>query len=207
MIISMSELLIFTNRALCQEPFEERIRHLAQMRPAGIVLREKDLPEAKYKILARRIMEICSAYDTPCILHSYTSVAAELNCDAIHLPLHLLRALTAKERSSFQILGASCHSVSEAQEAERLGCTYLTAGHIFATDCKKGLPGRGLGFLEEVCSHVSIPVYAIGGIHASNCSMVRRAGAFGICVMSGAMVCENIPEYLAGLEVHHETKP
>lgn len=41
----------------------------------------------------------------------------------------------------------------------------MTAGHIFATDCKKGLPPRGLDFLKNVCDAVLIPVYAIGGIN------------------------------------------
>lgn len=50
------------------------------------------------------------------------------------------------------------------KEAEQLGASYLTAGHIYATDCKRGLPPRGLGFLKEVCREVSIPVYGIGGI-------------------------------------------
>ena len=49
-------------------------------------------------------------------------------------------------------------------EAERLGATYVTAGHIFTTDCKKGLPPRGLDFLKNVCDAVTIPVYGIGGI-------------------------------------------
>ena len=41
-------------------------------------------------------------------------------------------------------------------EAERLGATYVTAGHIFTTDCKKGLPPRGLDFLKNVCDAVTI---------------------------------------------------
>ena len=40
----------------------------------------------------------------------------------------------------------------------------MTAGHIYVTDCMKGLAPRGLGFLKDVCSTVNVPVYAIGGI-------------------------------------------
>ena len=35
------------------------------------------------------------------------------------------------------ILGCSVHSVEDAIEAEKLGASYLTAGHIFATDCRE----------------------------------------------------------------------
>ena len=67
---------------------------------------------------------------------------------------------------------------------------------FFDTDCKKGLPGRGLDFLKAVCSSVSIPVYAIGGISPKNFSMVRNVGANGGCIMSSAMNCTNPQEYL-----------
>ena len=69
-----------------------------------------------------------------------------------------------EEKKKFTKIGISIHSVEEAKEAEQLGASYLTAGHIYATDCKRGLPPRGLGFLKEVCREVSIPVYGIGGI-------------------------------------------
>ena len=39
---------------------------------------------------------------------------------------------------------------------------------MFATDCKKDLPPRGLEFLRAVCAAVSVPLYAIGGISAEN---------------------------------------
>ena len=115
---------------------------------------------------------------------------------AIHLPIHLLRALSAEKKAKFRVIGASCHSVEEAKEAEQLGCTYITAGHIFETDCKRGLQPRGLEFLRSVCSQVSVPVYAIGGINAHNIVSVRSAGASGVCTMSGLMQCENPAEYL-----------
>ena len=69
----------------------------------------------------------------------------------------------------------------------------MIAGHIYATDCKKGLPPRGLEFLEEICRSVSLPVYAIGGIRLDRKQIEKTlaAGARGVCVMSGAMTCES----------------
>ena len=39
----------------------------------------------------------------------------------------------------FETVGVSVHSADEAVLAEKMGATYVTAGHIFATDCKKVL--------------------------------------------------------------------
>ena len=175
----------------------ERIDKLAKAQPKGIVLREKDLPASEYKSLAKAVLEICDKHNVTCILHSFADIAEELGAAALHLPLPLLRELPSEKRSSFTILGASCHSAEEAAEAQQLGCTYITAGHVFDTDCKKGLPGRGLEFLQQVCESVTVPVYAIGGISAENAASVINAGANGVCIMSGAMTCDDPQEYLA----------
>lgn len=144
-------LICVTNRKLVRGDFLERLKEIARQRPAGILLREKDLTPEEYRKLAREVQSICKKAGVPCILHSFTGVAEELEADALHLPLPLLRKLPGEDRGRFRQLGASCHSISEAREAMELGCTYITAGHIFETDCKRGLPGRGLEFLREVC--------------------------------------------------------
>ena len=196
MITYMSDIIVITNSSICKEDFLLRIEKLAKAKPKAIVLREKHLPESDYAVLAKKVIEICNNYNTQCILHNFPKVAEKLNHNALHLPLHILATLTDKEKSQYKILGASCHSIEDALKAEKLGCTYITAGHIFDTDCKKGLPGRGLDFLKAVCSSVSIPVYAIGGISPKNFSMVRNAGADGGCIMSSAMNCTIPQEYL-----------
>lgn len=200
MIISMSDILCVTNRSLCKEDFLVRIEKIAKTEVAGIILREKDLSEEEYQALAEKVLAICQRQKMQCILHTHTNVARKLAYNAIHLPMPILRTLPEKERDAFQILGASCHSLEEAVEAEKLGCTYITAGHIYETDCKKGLPGRGIGFLKKICETVSVPVYAIGGIGAENIQEIKNAGAAGGCIMSGWMQCEDVREYLKRLK-------
>ena len=187
----MSDILVVTNRALCQEDFYTRLELVAKAKPAGIILREKDLSPGEYKTLSEKALEICARHDVPCVLHTFWQVAQELGVDKLHMPLPLLRQMGTGERKRFSTLGASCHSAEDALEAQALGCTYITAGHVFATDCKQGLPGRGLDFLRSVCQSVDIPVYAIGGIGPENIDAVRQTGAVGACVMSAAMTCSD----------------
>lgn len=190
--VSMSEVICVTNRQLCKDDFLTRVEQIASKHKVSIILREKDLAEHDYEELAKKVMDICRKNNVLCILHNFVNVAIRLNADAIHLPLHILKEMTAEQKSHFRILGASCHSVEDAKEAETLGCTYITAGHVFETDCKKDLPGRGLAFLQSVCKSVDIPVYAIGGINESNIPDVQNAGAKGACIMSGFMVDKHI---------------
>lgn len=191
-------ILSVTNRKLCREDFLSRIERIAAANPAGIILREKDLSEEEYRSLAEQVLNICRKQGTPCILHSFYETALELECDSVHLPLPVLMGMEPGKRKKFRILGASCHSAEDAVLAEKMGCCYLTAGHVFETDSKKGLPGRGMDFLEQVCRSVSVPVYAIGGITAAHMGRIRQAGAAGACVMSGLMTCEDPKKYLEG---------
>ena len=150
--------------------------------------------------MAAAVMEICEQHGVKCILHSFPDVAISLQADSIHLPLHLLRAMPQEQKAHFEVLGASCHSVEDVLEAQALGCTYITAGHVFETDCKKGLPGRGLDFLRNVCAAVEIPVYGIGGIASDNIALVRNAGASGACLMSSLMLTEDVAGLLKAME-------
>ena len=196
----MYKVLCVSNASLCQGDFLTQIKAIAQAGVDGIILREKDLSKEDYKALAKEVLEICEKENVLCMLHSFYDVAISLSAKAIHLPLPILRQMTKEEKKGFSILGASCHSVEEAWEAEKLGCTYITAGHVFPTDCKKGIPPRGLVFLQEVCKEISIPVYALGGIDSKNALSACKQGAKGICLMSGFMVCENPSAYLKEIQ-------
>lgn len=186
---------------LCKEDFLKRIEMIAKAQPNGIVLREKDLSESEYFSLAKQVLKICQKYNVRCVLHSFVNTAKRLECPAIHLPLPILRTLDDKDKAFFTTLGASCHSIEEAVEAQKLGCTYITVGHIFETDCKKGLSGRGLKFLHNVCERITIPIYAIGGISVENIHDVKREGALGACIMSSIMTCENPKQYLMRFDI------
>lgn len=200
MIICMCKVICVTNRHLCRDDFLQRIEKIAESGAETVILREKDMTETEYETLAKKVIDICHDNNILCVLHSFTGVALKLGCSAIHLPLPLLRQLSNDERKKYKILGSSCHSLEEAVEAEGLGCTYIIAGHIFATDCKKGLKPKGTDFLKSVCATVKIPVYAIGGINKDNIISVMEAGVNGVCIMSGLMNCENPHEYVKTMQ-------
>lgn len=179
-----AEIVCVTCRRLCPRPLEKQAELIAAAGVKKLILREKDLTEQEYQRLAEKMLERCEILGIECILHTFSKTAERLGCRKIHIPLHLM---SSKLKESFSTLGCSVHNVEEAVKAQQLGATYLTAGHIFATDCKKGLPPRGLDFLSEVCRSVSIPVYAIGGINSNNINSAISAGAAGVCIMSGLM--------------------
>ena len=192
----MYKTICITNRQLfnkyhfnhSDDDYLELIRRIVSARlVSALILREKDLSEEDYLRLAEKVIPICESHGIQCILHNCVTAAVKLRHKAIHLPMPVLQSLTAEQRQFFTILGASCHSIEEAREAASLGCTYITASHIFPTECKADLAPRGLDFLSEMCQAVNIPVYALGGIHPQNAAAAIDAGVAGVCMMSEFM--------------------
>ena len=209
--MSTSDVICVTNRIICEnngESFLERIRKVAEAHPHALILREKDLSLDEYAVLADQVADICRKTGARLIIHQFYELIVDQdifksgNYEYLHMPLNKLEELyknhpVTYKKLRFRLLGlgASCHSVEDAKLAEKLGCTYIIAGHIYNTDCKKGLEGRGTDFLKSVVDAVQIPVYAIGGITPGNYTEIKSAGASGACIMSSAMTCES-PELL-----------
>lgn len=182
----MCETVCVTQSEAVSGDFLVQLEKIAAAGADKIILREKQLPEEDYISLAKEAAEICRRYGVPMCVHTYISAAAAVGTDTVHLSYKAFTELDAECRSRYNF-GVSVHSAEEAVTAERLGASYITAGHIFPTDCKKGLPPRGTKYLSEICSSVDIPVYGIGGITPENAHQVIEAGARGVCIMSGLM--------------------
>ena len=182
-----------THRLLCPDDFLERLDRIAAQHPYAIVLREKDLSESEYEALARDCLRICQKHAVPLNLNSQIAVAQRIGCDGIHLPFHLLLQ-HKNELEDFSRVGVSLHSPEEAAQLTDTPATYVQAGHVFPTDCKAGVPPRGLSFLRAVCQATDLPVFGIGGITAERYPAVVQTGAAGACIMSGLMTCNDVAQ-------------
>lgn len=201
----MHKVICVTNRRLAGEAFLEQMRRVAASGVQAVILREKDLSEPEYELLAKQVYKVCEGEQVPLILHTYAKAAKRLGILRIHLPFQSFMGMPDREKRAFEEIGVSVHTCEEARAAWKAGAAYLTAGHIFPTDCKKGLPPRGLEFLEEVCRSVEIPVYAIGGVTPENEILCVRSGAEGVCLMSSLMRAQNPRRLVADYEVSFST--
>lgn len=175
-----------------RDSFIERLENIISAKPDRIILREKHLSEKEYFELAEKCKDICNKYNVEFSVNSFVSTAEKLSAD-LHIPIKVLEENPVLSKK-FNKLGVSVHSIDEAVKAEKLGADYIIAGHIFSTDCKKGLLPRGTDFLRDVCRSVKIPVFAIGGITLSKIDEIKSCGAAGVCVMSHFMTCDNVFE-------------
>lgn len=119
------------------------------------------------------------------VVNDDVDAAVELGADGVHLGRDDPGAERA--RGAGLLLGTSAASVAEAREGEARGAAYVGAGPVWATPTKPDSdPPIGLEGLAEICSAVSVPVIAIGGVDASNAGDCIRAGAAGVAVVRAA---------------------
>ncbi len=180
----MYKKICITDRKLIRGDFVEGIKKILASDVDIVILREKDMRPDAYEVLAKMVIDLCDTCGKTCVLHYFTDVALTLGHPYIHLPMDRFVSLSKETKERFSLIGVSTHGIDEAKEAERLGASYITASHIFPTECKKGLTSRGLEFLKEICSSVTIPVYALGGIKPGNIDDCIKNGASGVCMMS-----------------------
>ncbi|MTI66263.1 MAG: thiamine phosphate synthase [Firmicutes bacterium] len=190
-------LYFVTNRKLIKKGFFDVIEKAVNGGVDFIILREKDLEYKELYSIASEIKNIIKDKKTRLIINGNIDVVKNLNLDGYHTGFNEF----VRESITWNgLVGVSIHSLEEAIIAEKKGADYLLAGHVFKTDCKKGLTPRGVEFIKELTRKVKIPVIAIGGIKPYNVKKVISAGAYGIAVMSSIMMDENpkdlVKEYI-----------
>ena len=102
------------------------------------------------------------------VINDRIDIAILLNIPRVQLGYRSADVRLVKEKFSYLHVGYSVHSLDEAIVAFKNGADSLVYGHVFPTDCKKGVPARGLEEIAHMASCLSIPITAIGGITPEN---------------------------------------
>ncbi|EJR54463.1 thiamine-phosphate pyrophosphorylase [Bacillus cereus VD115] len=125
------------------------------------------------------------------VINDRIDIAILLNIPRVQLGYRSADVRLVKEKFSYLHVGYSVHSLEEAIVAFKNGADSLVYGHVFPTDCKKGVPARGLEEISDIASCLSIPITAIGGITPENTVDVLTKDVSGIAVMSGIVSSSN----------------
>ena len=153
-----------------------------------IQLRDKARSTAALLKDATRIRQITQAAGISLIINDRVDVALAVEADGVHLgqddlPLAAARRLLRDG----QLIGASTHSLEQAQAAACAGADYIAVGPIFPTPTKPASGSVGLPLIRLVRAHVQQPVVVIGGVDQTTLPTILEAGA--TCVAVVRAVC------------------
>lgn len=171
-----------TNRNLINE--EKYIEHIEKVAKEVdyVVFREKDLDEERaYKL----VLDILNIMDKDkLIINSFYEIANDVKCYGVHFPYVKYLEHHKKVQKGIKI-GVSVHGEEEVRILNQYeDVEYIMFGHIFNSQCKKGVKPRGLDTLTRINKLSKFPVIAVGGINNDNIKDINKVGIERIALMS-----------------------
>ena len=156
-------------------------------------LREKHLAPDAMAALAKRVRAISAKYGAPFFVNDDLEAAIASGADGVHVGQSDAPASTARARlGAGKLLGVSAQTVEQALAAEAAGADCIGVGAVFPTSTKSDADAVSPETLRAICSAVSIPVVAIGGITLENLPLLAGTGIAGIAVVSAIFAAKDI---------------
>lgn len=161
-----------------------------------VQLREKDISSRDFYSYAKEVKEVTDYYKIPFVINDRIDIAQAVDADGVHLgQSDISLGVARKILGENKIIGISTESLSQAIDAEKNGADYIGVGTVFYTGTKKDINEPiGLDGLREICSKISIPKVAIGGINENNLKEVAKTGVDGVAVISAILGKNDIKE-------------
>lgn len=184
------ELYLVTDRALSLgRPLTEIVAAAVRGGVTMVQLREKECDTREFTELGRAIHALLQPLGIPLIINDRADIAQVIGAEGLHIGQHDMTYPDARRLlGSEAIIGLSVEN--DRQACECLSYTdldYIGASPIYATptktDTAEALGLTGLQNIRQIVGE-SLPIVAIGGIHADNIQPIIRAGADGVAVVS-----------------------
>ena len=154
---------------------------------ACLQLRLKEVDDDAVRRATAILQPIAQARDVAFIMNDRPDLAAELDCDGVHvgdedMPYAAARRLLGSDR----IVGVTCgDSRDRAITAAEAGADYVAFGAFFPSMTKTATKFRAdPEVLRDWSETTVVPCCAIGGITQENCGPLIEAGADFLAVIS-----------------------
>lgn len=155
-------------------------------------LREKNLALSELVPLAEQVRRLTQEADALLIINDRLDVALAVGADGVHLGQEDFPISAARRLAPDMIIGASIHSVPQAQAAESAGASYVNIGPLFSTQTK-AWQGDFLGIeaIPTISRAIAIPFTVMGGIKKKHIPHLLKAGARTIAVVTAVTAADD----------------
>lgn len=190
-----SRLFLVTDRHQTKgRPLVPLLQRVLTAAAPAIQLRERDLSARELVTLALEVQAVTASRRSQLLINDRIDVALALEGVGVHLRSNSLPVSVARQVLGTQrLLGISVHAVEEAVQVESQGADYIVLGPIYETPSKQMFgPPLGVHTLERACRLVRLPIIGIGGVTAARAREMRRAGAFGVAVITAVFCAADV---------------
>jgi len=174
-----SDLYVVITEAFCAG--RTSLDVLEQVLAAGVTLiqfREKEWNDGQLYEVGLEYRKRCTEAGALLIVNNRMDIAQAIDADGVHLgqgdlPIPVVRKLAAD-----MILGASTHTLRQAQQAQSEGASYYNIGPIYPTQTKElSMDVLGPEMIDTIAPHIDLPFSCMGGIKPHNLEDLLHRGA------------------------------
>ncbi len=148
-----------------------------------VQLRAKELSELDYCHHAEQALTLCDRYQAKLLANSSLKTAMSVGTDGIHLNSE--RLFSDLEIPSNLLVAASCHSLAEIEQANRLKLDFIVISPVKTTTSHPDSSPLGWKQLFHLTESANCPVFALGGMQISDIEIAIAHGTQGIAAISG----------------------
>ena len=180
-------LYLVTDPLLCaQAGVVETVKAALKGGVSFVQIRDKQATTQQLISVALQVKQVMEGSNVPLVVNDNVEAAIASKVDGVHIGQEDMDAAEARQLiGPDRILGLSVETEAAALQVDPAIVDYAGAGPVFATQTKRDhkIP-IGFSGLRRLCSRLSVPAVAIGGLKEEHCKSALAAGADGVAVVS-----------------------
>ena len=149
-----------------------------------IQLREKEWPLPRRDAFALRLLAQARQHGAHVLLNGTATDAVKLGCAGVHWTAATLA--TAQSRPEGIRVAASCHTQEDLLRAGYLDLDFALLGPVATTPTHPDATPLGWDRFATIVAGTRVPVFALGGLNASDLATAIDNGAHGIALRRAA---------------------
>ncbi|MGE8536021.1 thiamine phosphate synthase [Chryseobacterium sp. D764] len=172
---------------------QEQELHIRKALDNGIKwlqVRWKNAPENELINLCEISKQLCSEYQSVCIINDHMQIAKEIDADGVHLGLNDRSIEEARQTlGENKIIGGTANTLSDVIQRINESCDYIGLGPLRFTITKEKLsPVLGFEGYQEIVDglkekSIDIPkIFAIGSVTLEDILPLQEIGIYGVAV-------------------------
>ncbi|WP_223601386.1 thiamine phosphate synthase [Chryseobacterium sp. GVT01B] len=155
-----------------------------------VQVRWKIAPENELIHLCEISKQLCSEYQSVCIINDHIQIAKEIDADGVHLGLNDSAVEEARQiLGENKIIGGTANTLSDVIQRINESCDYIGLGPLrFTTTKEKLSPVLGFEGYQKIIDglreqSIDIPkIFAIGSVGLEDILPLQEIGIYGVAV-------------------------
>ena len=145
-----------------------------------IQFKGKGLDDTAYRALASKVIALAHRYDAQVLLTGDPARVGELGADGLHLDSRGLANATQRPLPPYYLIAVSGHSLEALKRGEEIDASFGVLSPINYTSAHPDITPLGWEGMKYIAEQLSMPIYALGGVDASDEDAALEAGGRGI---------------------------